>query len=60
MHPLLAVTFAILVAGLAACGGGDDDDSSAWIRIDAPVDGASTGADTVTVEGNAAWTRPPT
>jgi len=53
-HRLLAVTFAILVAGLAACGGGDDDDSSAWIRIDAPVDGASTGADTVTVEGNAA------
>ena len=51
---LAFTTFAGLF--LTACGGGGDDESEtlAWVRIDAPLDGYATGADTVVVKGNAA------
>ena len=46
----------IACLSLSACGGGGDDESEtlAWVRIDAPLDGYATGADTVLVKGNAA------
>jgi hypothetical protein len=44
----------ILATGLVACGGGGGGDTSAWIRIDAPTDGSSTGREVVTVSGNSA------
>ena len=44
----------ILATGLVACGGGGGGDTSAWIRIDAPTDGSSTGQEVVTVSGNSA------
>ena len=47
---------ALATMSLLACFGSDDDSESetaAWVRIDLPMDGFSTGAETITVEGNA-------
>jgi hypothetical protein len=57
-HLGLNQLFLIMVFGLllSACGGdgGGDGGPSAWLRIDSPVEGTSTGQNTVTVSGNAA------
>jgi hypothetical protein len=48
------ITFA--TTSLLAClGSGDDseNETAAWVRIDSPSDGFSTGAETITLEGNA-------
>ena len=52
-----ALALAGALAGLAGCGGGSSS-ASEWVRIDAPVDGLSTGATSVVVEGNAALAQP--
>ena len=47
------ILFTILLIGCFG-GGSGETETTAWVRIDLPVDGFSTGNEYVTVEGNAA------
>lgn len=50
---VLAITFMLLA--LSSCGGGDGDiQTEAWVRIDYPTPGLSTGAEVILAKGNAA------
>ncbi len=51
------VLFVLLAFSLTACTGGGDGDSEtmAWVTISSPANGYITNADTIVVEGNAAY-----
>ena len=52
----LAIFIILIVLSLTGCflDDGGEYESRAWVRIDSPIDGFSTGEEYVTVEGNAA------
>ena len=51
-----SVFIILFTISLIGCfgGGSGETETTAWVRIDSPVDGFSTGNESVTVEGNAA------
>jgi len=54
--PVFMFIIATIVTLLSGCFGDSDGvtETAAWVRIDSPLDGFSTGSEFVTVEGNAA------